>query len=47
MDGVLVKTDIYACFLLFNFVKHKQNKVNKKYSHCFLMFLVSRNRLVI
>ena len=30
MDGVLVKTDISACFLLFNFIKHKQNKVNKK-----------------
>ena len=30
MNGVLVKTDISACFLLFNFVKHKQNKVNKK-----------------
>ena len=30
MDGVLVKTDISACFLLFNFIKYKQNKVNKK-----------------
>ena len=39
MDAVLVKTDISACFLLFNFIKHKQNKVNKKvfslFSHVF------------
>ena len=39
MDGILVKTDISACFLLFNFIKHKQNKVNKKvfslFSHVF------------
>ena len=30
MDGVLGKTDTSACFLLFNFIKYKQNKVNKK-----------------
>ena len=30
MDGVLGKTDISACYLLFNFIKYKQNKVNKK-----------------
>ena len=39
MDGVLVKTDISACFLLLNFIKHKQNKVNEKvfslFSHVF------------
>ena len=39
MDGVLVKTDISACFPLFNFVKHKQNKVNKSIFIAFSCFL--------